>query len=347
MNTRYRNVYVIAPYAYATGGVELGHQLVDFINSNGGAAFIVYEKGGEIVKNAQITPQYTAYNIRVASEIEDSSDNMLVLPEVYFDWMYRYTDIHAGLWWMSVDNHFKSSHWTDSLRHCTGWRQKLQMAHYNLKCRRRNSLADMRREGTRTFHFYQSAYAQHFLYSQGMPRVLPLGDYINPEVYAQTDMNKMDVERENLILYNPAKGFEFTSRLISANPDMTFIPLKGLTRAELGDYMRRAKVYIDFGHFPGKDRLPREAVMNGLCIITGTDGAARYYEDVAIDTAYKFKAISHNIPAISERIRSIFNDFAAHMVRFNYYRQRIADEKEQFSRDITGFFFTSDNNSGM
>ena len=342
MNTRYRNVYVLAPYAHATGGVELGHQLVDYINSHEGNAFMVYEKDGEIVKDATVTERYSAYNIKVASVIEDASENMLVLPEVYFDWMYRYTAIHAGLWWMSVDNHFKSSHWSDSLRHCKGWRQKLQMTHYNLKCHRLNSLEDMRRESIRTYHFYQSAYAQHFLYSQGITRVLPLGDYINPEIYAQAEIADMAAERENLVLYNPAKGYEFTSRLIDANPDVQFIPLKGLTRTQLGDYMRRAKVYIDFGHFPGKDRLPREAVMNGLCIITGTDGAAGFYEDVAIDAAYKFKAKRKNIPAISATIRDIFSDFGKHTCRFDDYRRRIAGEKEQFGRDILNFFFMPD-----
>lgn len=29
--------------------------------------------------------------------------------------------------------------------------------------------------------------------------------------------------------------------------------------------MRKAKVYIDFGFHPGKDRIPREAVMCGAC----------------------------------------------------------------------------------
>lgn len=339
MYTRYNKVYVLAPYAHATGGVELGHQLVDFINTHGGEAFIVYEKNGKIVKDAEVTPQYSSYEIRVASEIEDSAGNMLVLPEVYFDWMYRFSHIHAGLWWMSVDNHFKSSHWSDSLRHCKGLRQKLQMAHYNFKCHRRNSLAELRGEQSRSFHFYQSAYAQHFLYSQGMPRVLPLGDYINPEVYRNAGTQLSGKERENIVLYNPAKGYEFTSRLIKANPGIQFIPLKGLSRAQLGDYMRRAKVYIDFGHFPGKDRLPREAVMNGLCIITGKDGAAAFYEDVAIDPEYKFAAKAENIPAISATIQSIFDNFTDHTHRFDDYRRRISQEKEQFTRDILSFFF--------
>ena len=33
------------------------------------------------------------------------------------------------------------------------------------------------------------------------------------------------------------------------------------------------QVYIDFGHHPGQDRLPREAVQCGCVVITGTRGS--------------------------------------------------------------------------
>ena len=339
MKTRYRNVYVLAPYNHATGGVELAHQLVDFINVNGGNAYIVYEKDGQIVPDAGVTPRYADYEIRVTSTVEDSAENMLVLPEVYFDWMYRYNAIDFGLWWMSVDNHFKSCLWSDSLKFYRSWKLKLKYSYLNLKYGRRNSLAAIRNEANRIYHFYQSVYAQNFLYRSGMNRVLPLGDYINPEVYST---HKSDEEREDIVLYNPAKGYEYTRRLIRANPDITFVPLVGLSREQLNDYMHRAKVYIDFGHFPGKDRLPREAVMNGLCIITGTAGASGYYEDVSISSCYKFHATRRNIPAISQVIRSIFADFQNHTRNFDTYRERIAREKEQFGEQIINFFFINE-----
>ncbi|MDE6377282.1 MAG: forkhead box transcription factor, partial [Duncaniella sp.] len=97
MKSRYKKVYIVLPQG-ATGGVELGHQLVDYINSHGGDAYVVYQDDDQIVRNAAVTPAYADYNIKVTSEIEDSPENMLVLPEVYFDWMYRYPAIKLGFW---------------------------------------------------------------------------------------------------------------------------------------------------------------------------------------------------------------------------------------------------------
>lgn len=335
---RYNKVYVLAPYAHHTGGVELAHQLVSYINGNGGEAYIVYEQGQRIVADAQVTPQYADYNIKVAGEIEDLPGNMLVLPEVYFDWMYRFDRMDYGLWWMSVDNHFKSCYWLDSLRFYRPLRTRFMQSWLNFKYHRRNSLESMRRYGRRIIHFYQSAYARDFLRRAGMSRIYPLSDYINPATYSSSD-DISGSRREDIVLYNPAKGLEFTRKLIDANSDIKFVPLKGLSRQQLNDYMRRAKLYIDFGHFPGKDRLPREAVMNGMCIITGRAGASGFFEDVAIGDEYKFEARRGNIPAISQCIRSVLADFDKHSPEFDTYRRRIDGEKSEFEKEIRESFF--------
>ena len=56
-----------------------------------------------------------------------------------------------------------------------------------------------------------------------------------------------------------------------------FIPLRGLSREQLNDLFFKAKIYIDFGKFPGKDRLFREAALNNCCILTGKFGALYFY----------------------------------------------------------------------
>lgn len=57
---------------------------------------------------------------------------------------------------------------------------------------------------------YQSEYAHHFLYTKGFKYVLPLKDYINTEFYEIPKVSG----RENIVLYNPAKGMEYTRQLI-------------------------------------------------------------------------------------------------------------------------------------
>lgn len=51
--------------------------------------------------------------------------------------------------------------------------------------------------------------------------------------------------------------------------------------------MDESMIYIDFGEHPGKDRIPREAAMRDLIVITGRDGAAVNDVDVSIPKKYK------------------------------------------------------------
>ena len=39
---QYDKVYVFAPYKFATGGIELAHQLVDYLRNKNREAYIVY-----------------------------------------------------------------------------------------------------------------------------------------------------------------------------------------------------------------------------------------------------------------------------------------------------------------
>lgn len=337
MKSRFNKVYVLAPANHATGGVELAHQLVDVINNYDGEAYIVYEKDNKIIPNLPVTSAYSSYNIKVANEIEDSNNNILILPEIYFDYIYRFKNINFGLWWMSVDNHYYCANWTD-LRYSPGsFIHKLKLLRGCTKKRFRNTISDLKKIESRTIHFYQSAYAQNHIYNLKFSRVFPLKDYVNMD-FINSEKNS-NLKREDIVLYNPAKGFKFTRKIIKANPGIKFVPLKNLNRYELRKLMQTAKLYIDFGNFPGKDRLPRESVMNGTCIISGRYGASRFYEDLPIDDKYKFNACSSSINKISKLIQEIFSDYSIHSNDFEFYRSQIKKERDEFYQEIQDFFF--------
>ena len=109
MKSKYNNIYVLAPYNYATGGVELAHQLVDYLRNNNQNAYIVYMIGKDISDRQDITQAYSKYNIKSTAIIEDTLNNILILPEIYFEKILIYKNIQIGCWWMSVDNHYKNS----------------------------------------------------------------------------------------------------------------------------------------------------------------------------------------------------------------------------------------------
>lgn len=339
---KYNKIYVVAPYAYATGGVELSHQLVNFLRSNNQNAYIVYTQDTINIKtNASITKEYINYNIQISNDIEDDKNNILILPEIYFDWIYTYKNIQIGCWWMSVDYHYKACAFNDALHFKKGLINKIQ---FISSCIKRilqhkyryyqNNIQDLKNQEYRILHLYQSHYAQFHLYQLGFSKILPLSDYINCELIN----NEFTTIKEDIILYNPAKGGDFVLKLIKLMPEYKFIPLKGLTRTQLKELFIKAKLYIDFGPFPGKDRLPREAVANNCCIITGKKGASGFFEDVPISETYKFDIEQVPLLNIKNRIINTLNNYESCIQDFLYMKKRILKEKEEFQTEIKDLF---------
>jgi hypothetical protein len=145
--------------------------------------------------------------------------------------------------------------------------------------------------------------------------------------------------REDLILYNPKKGIEITQRLRAAYPALTFVPIVNMTKAEVEATFRRAKIYIDFGEHPGKDRLPREAAMMGTVVVVGARGSAAFDEDINLPGRYKL-AIDDALPAaFNVLISDILTDFPRHQGVQDAYRKVIAREREVFAQQVRDVFF--------
>lgn len=334
---KYKKIYVLAPFGYATGGVELAHQLVDSLRNKGEEAYIVYAKGDNSISEDQtITSSYSKYNIKTTSVIYDNPDNIMVLPEIYFEFVLLYKFIQIACWWMSVDNRYVKVSFIEKIRFKKSIMDKLSLIKSYLLGYRSNLVNDdklLKKESARIFHLYQSHYAQFFLYSKGFSKLLPLSDYINLDLIGNLNSPKKDI-----VLYNPAKGYEFTKKIISKMPDVEFVALKGLNKDQLRKLLETSKLYIDFGHFPGKDRLPREAVSNGCCIITGRLGASYFYEDVPINDEYKFGVKEKNVPYIIEKIRYVLANYNDCKHDFDFYRSRIRREREIFHNEIEELF---------
>lgn len=338
---RYKRIYMLAPYKCTTGGIELCHQLVDHLRNCGEQAFIVYIIGKNISNDLSVTAEYSKYDICVTNTIEDSEDNMLILPEIYYDFAFIFKRIQIGCWWMSVDNRYINCYISDVLRFRKSLLHKCKAIYDYYQARPHkyhniNTNRRLKQQGDRITHFYQSCYAQQHLYRLGLSKVLPLTDYVN--TYYAAAGETPTTEKKDIILYNPSKGLLFTQKIIAKMPGYEFIPLKGLTREQLKQLFSDAKLYIDFGHFPGKDRLHREAALNRCCIITGKNGAARFYEDVPIGSDYKFEATKSSLPAIVERIKYVLAHYDSCIHDFEFLRKTIMGEQAAFYREVETAF---------
>lgn len=335
------NIYVHCPAGVVTGGAELLHQLVSVLNDNGKNAFIVYF--GD--KPHKVPLDYSDYNINIATSIIDEPQNIEVIYEGRFDLIRENRKIQKILWWLSVDNFFYCSTSFLSINELFRFNKRLAVQSFIRRLGKTLlkgdckylinplSIKELRNEAC--LNCYQSEYAQNFLQRNKFKEILPLKDFINKE----HDFKKVDLAlKEDVVLYNPKKGYEFTKKIISAAPEIEWIPLTGMNRLELIETIKRAKIYIDFGYHPGKDRLPRECAMNGCCIITGCKGSAGFFEDVMITRDYKFEDSNKNIPSIIKKIKWIISNYEDAIQDFDIYRDTIKDEELDFYAQVSKIF---------
>jgi hypothetical protein len=163
-------------------------------------------------------------------------------------------------------------------------------------------------------------------------------DSINEDFLTDKYLDKID-HKQNIILYNPTKGWKITEQLMTRYPQWKFLPLKGLNRDQLSEKLYNAKLYIDFGHHPGRDRMPREAAMHGCCLITGKLGSAGNDVDLPIPAQYKFDS---NAPGFIEDFgvlaQDVMNNFPKHYATFDTYRKWLQDEPRIFKQQIADYF---------
>jgi len=341
-------VYVVAPANTATGGPELLHQLVFHLRKDFNIEAYMYYVPSDL--HDPVHPEYKQYNNPYVEEIEDRKENLLIVPEVInsIKLISEYSKIRKVIWWLSVDNFYLSAI-LSSKRNYFFRRviNKISNIIFNktffnlkklaLKKMTQLDLSNFDQVKQADFHLTQSYYALYHLQEKGISKekIYYLSDYLNENfLKTKTDLSK----KENIVVYNPKKGFSFTKKIIKAASDIKFVPLINMTRKQVIQTLQKAKVYIDFGYHPGKDRIPREAAILGCCVITGKRGSAKYFEDVPIPEEYKFEDKEENIPAIVNKIKDCFDNFNERYKDFDHYRKIIKDEPRKFLEDLRKIF---------
>lgn len=341
-------ILVACPMNAHTGGVELLYQLVNELKLQGFSDSHLFFQGTRPLYHPY--PDYQKYLIDPVfiGEVATSYSGILVLPEVMTGLIHRYREAQKMIWWESVDNYCGGGFGGLcpsiflSFRVYGPLRAARRMVFKTLSSFSRNSSFAHFREIKQSvvLNLVQSQYAYSFLKSKKIPssKIAPLFDYLSDSFF-DNEISFDDVEKkENIVLFNPRKGYPFTKKIIKKNPNIKFIALEGLSSSEISDLFQRAKVYIDFGNHPGKDRMPREAASRLCCIIVGKNGSAKNDTDVPIPNKYKFQTTLGSIRDISDLIQYIFSNFASCIADFAFYRKEIASEKDEFSSQVHSVF---------
>jgi hypothetical protein len=189
----------------------------------------------------------------------------------------------------------------------------------------------------RLIHFSQTEHSTQYLRACGIEPV-PLIDSINEDFLTDRYLDKID-HKKDIVLYNPTKGKKVTAELIRDNPQWEFLPLKGLNPSQLSEMLYLAKLYIDFGHHPGRDRMPREAAMHGCCLLTGILGSAGNKIDLPIPGKYKFDSAQPDfLMQFKDMATDVMNNFEKHYHELDEYRIWLKNEPHIFKEQIANYF---------
>ncbi len=331
-------IYIVCPAKVKTGGPELCHQFVSTLISFGVEAYVLYYPLSAVPfdKNDPVHDAYKKYHAPYVFELEDETRNIFVSPEGSTSSFYDYKKIRKVLWWMSVDNYLDNV---------------ANMVKYHL-----NNPLDypvpkffyFHKADDDIEHFVQSEYARQFIKLNGIrdEKIFMVEDYLNQAFLsraAHVDLSR----KENIVVFNPSKGYEITAKLMNFAPDIDWRPIKNMTAAQVQELLATAKVYIDFGNHPGKDRIPREAAISGCVVITGKRGSADNDIDINIPREFKFGAES-NVGDVIKKIREVFENFPDAHAKQADYRARILDDKNRFVQEVaTAFGINNVNRGGL
>jgi len=288
-------IFVLCPAGVVTGGPESLHALVWKLRYYGHDAKMVFYPE---MKDPS-PKQFSHYRVRWTGEIRDEKENILIVPEIKTKELDKYFSIQKVVWWLSVDYHYT---------------QNVTF-----------TFDELRNRGV--VHLAQSKYAEAFLKNHGAEYINSLTAPINKEFFKKGK----EYKREDIVLYSPVKGFEYIQRLMKASPSLFWVPIENMERREIIGLMRRSKVYVDFGHFPGRDRIPREAVLNGLCIIVGDSGAGAFHQDVPVPDGYRFPTADFQPKQIVMRIRDCLKNYDTRVADFEQYRRIVLTEQDVFT----------------
>jgi hypothetical protein len=333
--TNKKIIYVFCPANIKTGGPELLHQLVYTLNNNKNKAYITYFG---VTNRDPVCQEYKQYvdTYKLPSDVIDSKDNLIIIPETNILISRQYKKIEKAIWWLSVDNFYFEYRNICALKYEIPNFGLLRTIKRELL---KNQFLSIRNTIIKkiNYNLCQSEYAMDFCKKNKLQNIIYLSDYINDD-FVQL-VNKIPA-KENIIAYNPSKGVKQTRKIVNKlNKKYSFIPIRNMTRNQVLETLAKAKIYIDFGNHPGKDRIPREAVCSGCCILTNEQGSANHkYKDVEIPIKFKIANVEKSIKIIDDILNSIIINYDEEIKQFYNYRQKILNEKKRFILDCNRIF---------
>lgn len=235
----------------------------------------------------------------------------IVLAEVYIHLLPFFSRSNVLVWWLSVDNAFKA------------------LSNINLNQLRAPNIR----------HAAQSNYASNFLTGIGI-RSTPLTDYT---VTNDTPLQPIG-ERKKVVAINTSPKVitpidRLTNEIALIDPSIEVRQVNSMSRQDVYELFGAARLFIDLGSFPGRDRMCREALALGANVLISNTGAGGVHNDFLIPDAYR--ASPFNIAEIAKKTVQMTQHPEPHHKSFTDARRKISSERDTFVLEVIQCFMHS------
>lgn len=338
-------IYIYAPANYASGGPEALHQLYYyFLKAYGKNINIKMVYYGMKENISPICARYEKYGIEYISENEiiDNENNILIVPEVRAYKLSDYNNVQKCIWWLSIlnyfDDHTKIFYMKKYIRSLLVgvFKKNFKSLRYWIEMKNRFKRCPNYRNGD-IYNFCGSKFAYDYLKQEGTLNLEYLVEPISKEFLDfGICKNLSGAERENTVLYNPSKGSTRMEKILKNNK-FKFVPIKDYTPEQQIELYRKSKLYVDFGRFPGPERIPKETVYNGMVILVTKNNASVNDFDVAIPDKYKLSPKA-SIKDVEKQMQYMLDNYDNIINDFEYFRQKIDNLDKNFIEQIKNIF---------
>ncbi len=280
---------ILIPFDADRGGAESLYQLVYFLkkfNTNVQIVFTLNWRSFFTRKKTKIPKSMMKYcnNVSIKNFLEDREDNIIFVPEIFTSYLRDIKYSKMNICWLSVNNYFVAKkQFNENLKWIIRGKYGIgTIIHSHFK--KPLTIKEINQKNIN--HIAQSNYAKRFIKSNFGKKPILIFDFIDDIPKINKSFFNLSL-RDKSIVYNPVKGYKITKKIIEKyKSHYNFIPIKNMEHIEVRKLLKNSFLYIDFGEHPGRDRIPREAILCGCCVITGYRGSSALY-DVPINKKFK------------------------------------------------------------
>jgi hypothetical protein len=311
-------IAIATPIGVETGGPEALHQLCSKLRILGFNAYLYPIPGTE---NATPVERYKNYNAPIDTSLD--SKNLLIVPEIVPE-MIKFSK-RSIIWWLSVDN---------SPLNRYSQKELLDFRHKN-----RNQNTDVQKVqspdetefwevffSNNVYHYAQSYYAKNTLKSKFQLSSKMLTDYINNDYTL-----KFWTRNKSQISFG-LKGSEHFEYFKNSLVNHEVVRIVNFTRSEVIENLAKTRLFIDLGHQPGRDRMPREASLLKAHVMLNSAGAGDVFRDAPLSKKFKIDLENKELSLL--KILSYLNRSPKPSLSQIAYRRWVESQERTFENEV-------------